>query len=558
MEIQAHKDQEEELLHLTTPQNHTLEAEVHNKEQEKAPLLLTIPHPHTIEVQARKDEEEALLLQTCALKIDEKEEDSPKLEKEVQMKESDSPPPSPPPPPQLQEVEVIPHIMEAQIHKDQEEALVNYTCALKIDDKEEEHSPKQQEEVPMMENDSPPPSPPPPLHGVEVIPHTMESQVHKEEALIIQTCALKIDDKEEHSPNQGQEVAHVKEDETDAETKENDSPPPLHEVEAILEYEFKNKLLLEEAFTHGTYGAENGLSYERLEYVGDSVLNLMITKEQFQAYPTLAPGHLTRLRAANVDTEKLARVAIKHGLHRYLRHKKPLLGDQIQEFTKGIAEYPLHSNGLIDVPKSLADIVESTIGAIFVDCGSSVETVWKVFKKLLEPIIDPNTIQRHPVTELHEVCQKKSLKLQFRDLWKETMRIEVLINEEFVGSGVYGSKKEIAHNRAAKNALENMEKILGISTSTKEDVTEDLDSPSKCNGGSDVTENLSSPSKCNGGQDATEDLGSPPKCNGDLDAIEGSPKCNGGPDVTEDLGFLHKCNGGPDAIRDLGFPRGSD
>lgn len=51
---------------------------------------------------------------------------------------------------------------------------------------------------------------------------------------------------------------------------------------------------------------------------------------------------------------------------------------QIQEFTKGIAEYPLHSNGLIDVPKSLADIVESTIGAIFVDCGSSVETVWKV------------------------------------------------------------------------------------------------------------------------------------------------------------------------------------
>jgi len=51
---------------------------------------------------------------------------------------------------------------------------------------------------------------------------------------------------------------------------------------------------------------------------------------------------------------------------------------QIQEFTKGVVEYPLHSNGLIDVPKSLADIVESTIGAIFVDCGSSVETVWKV------------------------------------------------------------------------------------------------------------------------------------------------------------------------------------
>jgi len=210
--------------------------------------------------------------------------------------------------------------MEAQVHK------------------EEEHSPKQQEEVPMKESDSPPPPPPPPLHGVEVIPHTMESQVHKEEALIIQTCALKIDDKEEMSPKQGQEEVHMKENDNEADAKETDSPPPpppppLHEVEAILEYEFKNKLLLEEAFTHGTYGAENGLSYERLEYIGDSVLNLMITMEQFHAYPTLAPGHLTRLRAANVDTEKLARVAIKHGLHRYLRHKKPLLGDQVSSIS---------------------------------------------------------------------------------------------------------------------------------------------------------------------------------------------------------------------------------
>jgi len=216
-EVQVHKEHKEELLHLTTPPNHTMEAQVHNKEQEEAPLLLTIPLPHTIEVEIHnKDEEELLLLIT----------------------------------PQL-------HTMEAQAQKE-----------------ELEHCPKQgQEEVHMKESDSPPPSPPPP------------------------------------------------------------PPPSLLEVEAILEYEFKNKLLLEEAFTHGTYGAENGLSYERLEYIGDSVLNVMITKEQFHAYPTLAPGQLTRLRAANVDSEKLARVAIKYGLHRYLRHKKPLLGDQVSSLS---------------------------------------------------------------------------------------------------------------------------------------------------------------------------------------------------------------------------------
>jgi len=167
-------------------------------------------------------------------------------------------------------------------------------------------------------------------------------------------------------------------------------------------------------------------------------------------------------------------------------------------------------------------------------------------------LIDPNNIQRHPSAELNEFCQKKGLKLQFRDLWKVSGIVEVLIDEKLAGSGKCGSKKEIAHNRAAKNALENIKKKIGISTSTKYDATEDLDSPPRCNGGSDAMEDLSSPSKCNGGPDATEDLGSPPKCNGGPDATEGSHRCNGGPDVTEDLSFLPKYNIGSDVIEDLG------
>jgi hypothetical protein len=58
VETQAHKEQEEELLHLTTPPSHTMEAQVHNKEQEEAPLLLITPQPHTMEVKARKDDGE--------------------------------------------------------------------------------------------------------------------------------------------------------------------------------------------------------------------------------------------------------------------------------------------------------------------------------------------------------------------------------------------------------------------------------------------------------------------------------------------------------------------
>lgn len=104
----------------------------------------------------------------------------------------------------------------------------------------------------------------------------------------------------------------------------------LKEMEKIIGYKFKEKLLLQQAFTHPSYqGSE---SYERLEYVGDSILNFLISKQQFFMYPNLPPGSLTALRAANVDTEKLARVAVKYNFHNYLRHENPLLSKQVCYF----------------------------------------------------------------------------------------------------------------------------------------------------------------------------------------------------------------------------------
>lgn len=83
-----------------------------------------------------------------------------------------------------------------------------------------------------------------------------------------------------------------------------ESLPGLQELEEIIGYSFKNADLLQEAYTHASY-QEKGLSYERLEYVGDSVLNILITKQQYFLYPNLPPGLLSSLRSANVDTESL-------------------------------------------------------------------------------------------------------------------------------------------------------------------------------------------------------------------------------------------------------------
>lgn len=260
-------------------------------------------------------------------------------------------------------------------------------------------------------------------------------------------------------PNEDQNQLHLHNKQPPEQTKK--PAPSLDEVEEIIGYNFRDPSLLHQAFTHASCpAATTTSSYERLEYIGDSVLNLLISREDYFAYPELQPGKLTRLRAANVDTEKLARVAVKHGLHKYLRHKKPLLDGQIREFMDAIADYPLHSSGLVNAPKVLADIVESTIGAIFIDSNSSIDTTWKVVKRLLEPIITPKTLQTHPVTKVNELCQKHGLKLQFVDLWRETGEIEVFVDNEFVERATYTSKRLIAQNRAANNAYKEIMRKL--------------------------------------------------------------------------------------------------
>ncbi|KAF8393727.1 hypothetical protein HHK36_019925 [Tetracentron sinense] len=242
-----------------------------------------------------------------------------------------------------------------------------------------------------------------------------------------------------------------------------DPPPSLEGVEEILGYKFKNPNLLEEAFTHASfyYPVKPSSSYARLEYMGDSVLHLLISTELFFLYPDLSSGALTRLRAANVDNHKLARVAIKLGLHHFLRHKAAHIQEQIREFSEAILEYPVHSNGLVDTPKFLANIVESTIGAVFIHSNTSVDTVWKVFKGLLEPMISLETLGMHPVTELLEFCQKNHLKIRYdKDEWEENTKIDVFVEEQLVGTSTYGLKKEIAQNRAAKAALDNIKRKL--------------------------------------------------------------------------------------------------
>ncbi|KAG6755074.1 hypothetical protein POTOM_040888 [Populus tomentosa] len=207
-------------------------------------------------------------------------------------------------------------------------------------------------------------------------------------------------------------------------------------VEKILNYKFKNKRLLEEALTHSSY--TDSASYQRMEFLGDAALGLALSNYVYLAYPQLDPGHLSLLRAANISTEKLARVAIKHGLYRFVRHNATALDDKVKEFSDAVSgednDDALVYGGSIKAPKILADII---------------------FRGILEPIVTLEDLQQQPqpVTMLFERCQKQGKNVDIKHWKNEAKSIaSVYVDGQFIASSS-SEQKEIAKLNAAKGAL---------------------------------------------------------------------------------------------------------
>ncbi|KAL3733442.1 hypothetical protein ACJRO7_022895 [Eucalyptus globulus] len=242
-------------------------------------------------------------------------------------------------------------------------------------------------------------------------------------------------------------------------------PPPAEErspsvsaVEAILKYRFKEPKLLAEALTHSSF--PDAPSYERLEFVGDSVLELAISNHLFLAHPGLDQGQLSNLRSVNVSTEKLARVAVRHGMYRFLRHNVQSMDDKVREFARAVEEEDdtVAHGGSVKAPKVLADIVESVAAAIYIDVDFDLKRLWVIFRGLLEPIVGPEELQQQPqpITMLFEVCQKQGKKLEIRQGKKGSTNIaSVYVDGEFVAS-CSSEHKEIAKLNAARRSLSQL------------------------------------------------------------------------------------------------------
>ncbi|PKA57540.1 Endoribonuclease Dicer like 4 [Apostasia shenzhenica] len=249
------------------------------------------------------------------------------------------------------------------------------------------------------------------------------------------------------------------------ESKKNIS---LHEVinvtaiEELTGYEFKNKGLLLQAFVHPSYSKHPGGCYQKLEFLGDAVLEYLITSYLYSVYPDLKPGHITDLRSVTVNNNTFAHLAVRWGFHRFLISDSKSLSDVVSKFEncRRLSE----SDGMFleesKCPKVLGDIVESYIGAMFLDTGFNLVEVWKTMLVLLKPVLSFNCLNINPVRELRELCQHKNFCLALPDAVKEKVaylvKVEVDADGKQLTCAAVNRNSKVARRVASQIALSKL------------------------------------------------------------------------------------------------------
>ena len=222
----------------------------------------------------------------------------------------------------------------------------------------------------------------------------------------------------------------------------------IKDLEAAIGYRFHNITLLQNALTHSSYANERWhnslLSNERLEFLGDSILGMLVAEYLYRTFPDRPEGELTRMRADMVCEKTLANVAnrIHLGDHLLLGHGEEQGGGRSRD-------------------SILADAVESVIAASFLDGG--LDAALKFIKTFI--LVEVPVTQLHNVdykTRLQELVQQKKNQVLAYCLLGETgpdhdkeFAVSVSLNGEIVGKGSGRSKKRAEQDaaRAAMKAL---------------------------------------------------------------------------------------------------------
>ncbi|CAD5218774.1 unnamed protein product [Bursaphelenchus okinawaensis] len=256
----------------------------------------------------------------------------------------------------------------------------------------------------------------------------------------------------------------------------------FEKIEKTINYTFANKAFLIQAFTHASYfkGRATGC-YQRLEFLGDAVLDYMITRYLFEHPDKFAPGVLTDLRSALVNNTIFASLAVKYEFHKLFLNYSSSLARKIESFVKScgtssIFNCPNFNDELfkvtedeiedgqeeeVEVPKALGDIFESLAGAVYLDCNRNLDTVWNVYYNLMKDLID-QCCRDPPQSPIRELLEMKDIHARFSKLERimETnkVRCTVEVGDKLVFHGM-GRGYKIAKATAAKKALLYLKKM---------------------------------------------------------------------------------------------------
>lgn len=224
----------------------------------------------------------------------------------------------------------------------------------------------------------------------------------------------------------------------------------LLEFQRILGVDFENIDLLDNALTHTSYANQHNLSYnhhnERLEFLGDAVLSIVISEYLYKKYKNKPEGKLTKIRAGVVCESSLAEIARKLSINQYLRIGK---GEEL--------------SGGREKDSLIADACEAVIASIYLDKGIDVvkEFIIRNFSNKIE-LTGRGKSYNDYKTRLQELVQKNTLAVIKYMVVSESgpdhnkmFETEVYLNDKCYGRGTGKSKKEAEQN-AAKEALNSM------------------------------------------------------------------------------------------------------
>ncbi|CDO74080.1 hypothetical protein BN946_scf185043.g130 [Trametes cinnabarina] len=265
-------------------------------------------------------------------------------------------------------------------------------------------------------------------------------------------------------------------------------PGTLEAVQALVGTTFSKPALLAQALTHtSAFSGTEGSSYERLEFIGDAILDFLVARHIFERHPHLSPGGLTLLKAAMVSNRALAAFCVHAGLHRYLVIASEQLRDAIaryvdflEELRKKEYDFATRENRLpgqywldmpMDPPKCLSDVVESVIGALYVSDGFFEMGVGRFFDAVFKPFMDAHvrlqTLSTNPKVTLIELlqaegCQQHAVIKKPQERPNMPVEMEVRLHGQVIASATDFSASTATRTvaLAALDALANNPELL--------------------------------------------------------------------------------------------------